>query len=130
MFRCDDDADALEFDTEIDRARLAPWSATLAAALAERERVAAASDRLGLLAWGRRYLPEHFARPPSAMHRWLENELSAIPERRGTKINLLGPRGGAKSTIGTLACPLRAALEGVEPYIWIVSDTRHQAQLH
>ena len=42
---------------------------------------------------------------------------------RGTKINVLGPRGGAKSTIGTLALPLRAAVECREPYIWIVSDT-------
>ena len=28
-------------------------------------------DVLDLLAWGRRYLPKHFSRPPSAMHRWL-----------------------------------------------------------
>ena len=43
---------------------------------------------------------------------------------------MLGPRGGAKSTLGTLAYPLRAALEGREPYIWIVSDTQHQACAH
>lgn len=43
---------------------------------------------------------------------------------------MLGPRGGAKSTIGTLALPLRAAVEGWEPYIWIVSDTKHQACAH
>ena len=30
----------------------------------------------------------------------------------------------------TLAYVLRAALEGWEPYIWVVSDTRHQANLH
>ncbi|MBN2577887.1 MAG: hypothetical protein JXB10_02765 [Pirellulales bacterium] len=46
------------------------------------------------------------------------------------KINLLGPRGGAKSTIGTLAYVLRTALEGTESYIWIVSDTKHQASAH
>ena len=46
------------------------------------------------------------------------------------KLNLLGPRGGAKSTIGTLAFPLREAVEGREPYIWIVSDTKHQACAH
>jgi predicted phage terminase large subunit-like protein len=49
---------------------------------------------------------------------------------RGTKLNVLGPRGAAKSTIGTLAFPLRAAIEGREPYIWIVSDTKHQACAH
>jgi predicted phage terminase large subunit-like protein len=46
------------------------------------------------------------------------------------KINVIGPRGAAKSTLGTLAWPLRAALEGREPYIWIVSDTREQARAH
>jgi predicted phage terminase large subunit-like protein len=46
------------------------------------------------------------------------------------KLNVIGPRGGAKSTIGTLAWPLRAAVEGREPYIWIVSDTKDQAVTH
>jgi predicted phage terminase large subunit-like protein len=49
---------------------------------------------------------------------------------RAMRINVLGPRGGAKSTIGTLAFPLCAALEQWERYIWIVSDTRHQACAH
>ena len=43
---------------------------------------------------------------------------------------MLGPRSGAKSTIGTLALPLRAAVECRENYIWIVSDTKHQACAH
>ncbi len=64
------------------------------------------------------------------MHRWLARKLDATPNARGVKLNLLGPRGGAKSTIGTLAFPLREALEGREPYIWIVSDTKHQACAH
>ena len=49
---------------------------------------------------------------------------------RSNKINLVGPRGGAKSTIATLAYVLRCAVEQSEPYIWIVSDTKHQAQSH
>ena len=80
-----------------------------------------------LLAWGQKYLPEHFCRPPSNMHRWLAEQLDAARTTRGTKINLLGPRGAAKSTIGTLALPLLAALERWESLIWIVSDTKHQA---
>jgi predicted phage terminase large subunit-like protein len=48
----------------------------------------------------------------------------------GTKLNILAPRGSAKSTLITLAFTLRAALENHEPYIWIVSDTRHQAIAH
>ncbi len=83
-----------------------------------------------LLAWGRRFLPEHFHHPPSAMHQWLARHLDAARTLRGTKLNALGPRGGAKSTLVTLAAVLRAAVERAEPYIWIVSDTKHQAQAH
>jgi len=85
---------------------------------------------LDLAAWGKKYLSDHFRQPPSLMHRWLVDQLDAAQAERGTKINVLGPRGGAKSTIATLALPLRAALEHQEPYIWIVSDTKHQACAH
>ena len=87
-------------------------------------------NSLDLLEWGQKYLPEHFCRPPSNMHRWLAGQLDAAHGARGTKINALGPRGGAKSTIGTLCLPLRAAVERLEPYLWIVSDTKHQACAH
>ena len=83
-----------------------------------------------LLAWSRRYLPSHFTLPPSSMHRWLAAWLDRMRLDRGLKLNCLGPRGGAKSTLATLAFALRAALENQEPYIWIVSDTRHQAHAH
>ncbi len=83
-----------------------------------------------LLAWGQKYLPDHFQLPPSNMHRWMAAQFDAALTERGTKINILGPRGGAKSTIGTLAQPLRAAVECRENYIWIVSDTKHQACAH
>ena len=64
------------------------------------------------------------------MHRWLAEQFDVARDCRGTKINVLGPRGGAKSTIGTLALPLRAAVERQEDYIWIVSDTKPQACAH
>jgi predicted phage terminase large subunit-like protein len=91
---------------------------------------AARNGDAGLLAWARKYLPEHFSRPPSAMHQWLGRQLDKMTHICGTKLNVLGPRGGAKSTIGTLAFPLRMAVENREPYIWIVSDTRLQAAAH
>jgi hypothetical protein len=87
-------------------------------------------EALDHLTWSSLYLPDHFAKPPSAMHRWLAEELDMLAENRGRKINLVGPRGHAKSTIATLAYVLRRAVEGAEPYIWIVSDTAHQAQTH
>ncbi len=95
-----------------------------------RRKAARRQEDLGLLAWAGRYLPAHFSRKPSAMHIWLARRLDYMRRQRGTKLNVLGPRGGAKSTIGTLAAPLRAALEKTEPYIWIVSDTKHQAVAH
>lgn len=85
---------------------------------------------LGTLVWGRRYLAGYFRRSPSAMHEWLGKQLDVLHTNRGQKLNVIGPRGGAKSTIGTLCYVLRAAVEGREPYIWIVSDTKNQARTH
>jgi len=64
------------------------------------------------------------------MHCWLSDRLGELDHHRGRKVNLLAPRGAAKSTLATLAYPLRCALENREPYIWIVSDTRLQARTH
>lgn len=88
-----------------------------------------------LLAWGRRYLPSHFQRPPSRLQSWLAEELDgwgdyASDSGRGHRLNIIGPRGAAKSTLASLAFPLRAAVEKREAYIWITSDTHHQAAMH
>ena len=85
---------------------------------------------LSTLEWGRRYLPMHFRRAPSKMHLWLGEQLDTLCDQRGSKINVIGPRGGAKSTIGSLCYVLRMAVTEREPYIWIISDTKHQAQAH
>jgi hypothetical protein len=85
---------------------------------------------LKTLQWGRLYLPDHFRRKPSLMHEWLGERLDRLHEQRGSRINVIGPRGGAKSTIGSMCYVLRAALEGWEPYIWIISDTSSQAETH
>lgn len=84
----------------------------------------------GLESWCFTFLSEYFHRTPSLMHRWMFRVLDRFPSQRGSRLNVLAPRGNAKSTIGTLAFPLRMALEGVEPYIWIVSDTHDQARQH
>ncbi len=92
---------------------------------------AIANDKpASLLDWARTYLPEHVRLAPSRMHRWLAEQLDQMQSQRGRKLNVVGPRGGAKSTIGSLAFVLRAAVEGREPYIWIVSDAKHQAVSH
>ena len=48
------------------------------------------------LAWGRQYLPHHFVKPASAMHVWLGDQLDRSSTCRGSKVNLIGPRGSAK----------------------------------
>jgi predicted phage terminase large subunit-like protein len=88
------------------------------------------SDGVSLLDWGRHYLPEHFRQPPSRMHLWLSEQLDVMHRRRGTKINVIGPRGSAKSTVAALAYVLRAALEEWESYIMLVGDTQYQAASH
>ncbi len=85
---------------------------------------------LDLLAWGRCYLPGYFRRAPSGMHLWLGEQLDQLRQDRGRKINVVGPRGSAKSTISTLCFVLRMVLEGWDPYVWIISDTKNQAQTH
>lgn len=89
-----------------------------------------ADESLDTLAWGRKYLHAHFRKGPSLMHEWLNDELAHFRTERGRKVSLIGPRGGAKSTIGTLCYVLQAAVHGWESYIWIVSDTKQQAQTH
>jgi len=122
-------------DFETAPAWLAAWFGVFYEELAWRHGRARRIQRSGngalsLLGWGRKYLPHHFTRPASAMHRWLAAHLDRMWHRRGTKLNVLGPRGGAKSTRGTLACPLVAAVSRFEPYVWSVSDTKQQAYAH
>src|SRR5258705_4938211 len=83
-----------------------------------------------VLTWGKSFLAAHFVHEPSLMHLWLGDELNSLHKNRGSKVNLIGPRGSAKSTIATLCYVLRAAVGGWERYIWIVSDTKEQAQPH
>lgn len=95
-----------------------------------RQRAATSTPENDLLAWALRYLPAAFSLPPSRMHRWLARELVRMLRARGSRLNVLAPRGNAKSTIVTLAFPLWLAVHEREPYIWIVSETRRQAMAH
>jgi predicted phage terminase large subunit-like protein len=85
---------------------------------------------VGFLDWGRKYLPHYFQSPPSEMHSWLAARLQQLHGRRGTKLNILAPRGAAKSTLVSLVLAIKSALEKSEPYIWIVSDTTQQSFAH
>ena len=65
-----------------------------------------------------------YAHPGSAVIAAGDNPLN----KRYSAVVLAGL--SAKSTVATLCYVLRAALEGWEPYIWIVSDTSDQAARH
>lgn len=78
--------------------------------------------------WNRKFLPHYFGRfGPADFHAHLDRDLHELHTRRGTKRSYIAPRGGAKSTWCTLAYPLRAALEGWEPYTLVLSDSSEQA---
>lgn len=94
-------------------ARAAPWRYS--------------SDRFSIVEWGRQFLPHYFVSRPSMMHEWLDEQLSTLDSRRGTKIAVIGPRGSAKSTIVSQAYVLRQAVEGRETLIFIICDTREMA---
>jgi hypothetical protein len=64
------------------------------------------------------------------MHVWLGDQLDRISRERAARLNVLAPRGSAKSTLGALCYVLKCAVEAREPYIWIVSATREQARTH
>jgi len=75
------------------------------------------------------FLPHYLTSESSRMHLSLASLLGTLHRRRGCKISVTAPRGNAKSTWLSLTYPLRAALEGWEPYIIIISDTGDQANL-
>jgi predicted phage terminase large subunit-like protein len=88
----------------------------------------AAGPRPTLRAWTERYLSAYLYAPPSRFHHWLADELDALTGRRGSLLNVLAPRGSAKTTWSTLAYPLYCACEGLERYIVLTADTTAQAR--
>lgn len=89
-----------------------------------------AVDRGGTLSWGRHYLPHYYQSEASTLHRWIADVNDNHFQARGQKAVCIGPRGGAKSTVGTLTITLKDICEGLEPYILIASDTEAQAIDH
>lgn len=82
-----------------------------------------------LTGWKNKYLSHHITCKSAPFHEWVESELDRISVNgeRNQRVNILAPRGSAKSTEATFVLPLREALEGREPFIVIASDSREQA---
>jgi len=87
-------------------------------------------ERGGVLEWGRFYLPHYYTYAPSLMHESIARVLDRKFPRRAVRAAYIGPRGGAKSTVGTLTYALKQIAQGTEHYILIVSDTEGQAIEH
>src|SRR5580693_9834500 len=86
-------------------------------------------SRKHLLGFSLIYLTGYFTDPPATFHAELVHALEAEAERR---VLVLGFRGSGKSTFGSLALPLWAALEYPEkyPFIILVADSTRQATLN
>ncbi len=85
--------------------------------------------RKRLLGFSLLYLTGYFTDPPATFHPQLVNALEDEQERR---VLILGFRGSGKSTFGSLALPLWAALEHPDkyPFIILISDSARQATLN
>lgn len=86
-------------------------------------------SRKSLLGFSLVYLSGYFSDPPALFHPELIHALESEAERR---VLILGFRGSGKSTFGSLALPLWAALEYPEkyPFIILVADSSRQATLN
>ncbi len=80
-----------------------------------------------LIAWGKKYFPHYFEDDPSEQHLFMANRFQVIEGERGCTDVIIGPRGSAKSTIGTFLLPMWAICEDYEKYIILMSDTISQA---
>jgi len=85
-------------------------------------------ERLGLLAWGKKYLPHYLKLPPSSMHSKLASKLDRI--KPGESLVLEGPRGSAKSVLLGLLMPLRRICERREKFIMMGAETVTQAEAY
>jgi predicted phage terminase large subunit-like protein len=86
-------------------------------------KVAPAPD---LLDWAKRFLPDRITHAYSVLHGVIGSVVTGLEE--GNRVNIVGPRDSAKSTLGSLAFPLCEALEGRETYIILVGDTGESAK--
>lgn len=86
-------------------------------------------SRKTLLGFSLIYLTGYFTDPPATFHPQLVHALEDEKERR---VLIIGFRGSGKSTFGSLALPLWAALEYPEqyPFIILVADSARQATLN
>lgn len=83
--------------------------------------------KLGLIEWGKKYVPHYFTREFSHAHYTLAAELDRLTTVRAQKVVIIMPRGYAKSTFASFLKALKSICECSERYILIGSKTEDQA---
>jgi predicted phage terminase large subunit-like protein len=83
--------------------------------------------QMGLIEWGKHYVPHYFTRKSAAFHFELAAELDRLVLERDQKVVVVIPRGYAKSTITTFLKALKSICEGTERYILIGSKNEKLA---
>jgi len=75
------------------------------------------------------YLPHHF---PLELSDFFDEMAGALQAHAENRLEIIGYRGSAKSTLASLALPLWAALEHPDlyPFIILLADTRGQASIN
>jgi hypothetical protein len=102
---------------------------TLKAMIEARFRQAArskASSSMTLMEWGMEYFPHFLGRSMSPLHYTLAEVYDDITYNRGQRVNIVAPRGNAKTTWAQIKT-MKAIVEATEHYILIISDTEKQA---
>ena len=82
-----------------------------------------------LMDWSQFYFSKNMKYKPSLFHVWISEKLNSFHKNRGKNLCLIAPRGSAKSTWITLFYISKMALENLEKYIFIISDSSTQARL-
>lgn len=83
--------------------------------------------QMGLIEWGKTYVPHYFSRKSATFHYELASELDRLVTERDQKVVVVIPRGYAKSTITTFLKALKSICEGTERYILIGSKNEKLA---
>lgn len=125
----------LRFDDDFDRSIAIQALSTMKAACGRMIRTTAPNSardrrqaRLHLIEWAKKFLPHYLGDSTTDLHRWIADWCDRSVDERNLKVNLLGPRGAAKSVYVTTAHVLRSIVEQTESLIWVISETKEQAQ--
>lgn len=83
---------------------------------------------LPLIQWAQRFLENYLSCDLSELHTYLAGQLDRLTSERNGRLNVVAPRGSAKSTWSTFAWPIYLILEHQEPYLVLTADTGPQAR--